>query len=65
MYKNQKLMDWIVFCGAACILLLAVIPMMIFPNQSRAVVVAMNEVVTTNLGATYLVLGLAIFCFVL
>lgn len=65
MYKNQKLMDWIVFCGAACILLLAVIPMMIFPNQSRAVVVAMNEVVTTNLGATYLTLGLAIFCFVL
>ncbi|MCS4485707.1 BCCT family transporter [Staphylococcus americanisciuri] len=58
-------MDWIVFGGAAFVLLLAVIPMMVFPKQSRSVVVAMNEFVTTNLGATYLVLGLTIFCFVL
>ncbi|MCS4485708.1 BCCT family transporter [Staphylococcus americanisciuri] len=58
-------MDWIVFGGAAFVLLLAVIPMIVFPKQSRSVVVAINEFVTTNLGATYLVLGVAIFCFVL
>ncbi|WP_258007325.1 BCCT family transporter [Staphylococcus sp. 17KM0847] len=58
-------MDWIVFCGTALVLLMAVTPMMVFPQQSRAVVMAMNEFVTTKLGATYLVLGLAIFCFVL
>lgn len=64
-HRKNKLMDWIVFCGTALVLLLAVIPMMVFPKQSRSVVVAMNDFVTTNLGATYLVLGLTIFCFVL
>lgn len=58
-------MDWVVFIGTAIVLLMAVIPMMVFPEQSRAVVVAMNGFVTSKMGAIYLVLGLAIFCFVL
>ncbi|MBA8762682.1 BCCT family transporter [Staphylococcus coagulans] len=58
-------MDWVVFIGTAIVLLMAVIPMMVFPEQSRSVVVAMNNFVTSKLGAIYLVLGLAIFCFVL
>ncbi|MBI5974409.1 BCCT family transporter [Staphylococcus canis] len=58
-------MDWFVFCGAALVLLIAVIPMMVFPDQSRSVVIAMNEFVTSKLGAVYLVLGLAIFAFVM
>lgn len=65
MHKNNKLMDWVVFIGTAIVLLMAVIPMMVFPEQSRAVVVAMNGFVTSKMGAIYLVLGLAIFCFVL
>ncbi|NBK47069.1 BCCT family transporter [Staphylococcus delphini] len=58
-------MDWVVFIGTAIVLLMAVIPMMVFAEQSRAVVVAMNGFVTSKMGAIYLVLGLAIFCFVL
>ncbi|PNZ78986.1 BCCT family transporter [Mammaliicoccus stepanovicii] len=63
--KDKRLIDWTVFGGTVFVLLMAVLPMMVFPKQSRAVVVALNEFVTTKLGAVYLVLGLVIFCFVL
>ncbi|GGI43391.1 choline transporter [Mammaliicoccus stepanovicii] len=65
MRKDKRLIDWTVFGGTVFVLLMAVLPMMVFPKQSRAVVVALNEFVTTKLGAVYLVLGLVIFCFVL
>lgn len=65
MLQNRKMIDWVVFIGTALALLLTVIPMMVFPDQSRAVVMAMNEFVTSKLGAIYLVLGLTIFGFVL
>lgn len=59
------MIDWVVFIGTALALLLTVIPMMVFPDQSRSVVMAMNDFVTSKLGALYLVLGLTIFGFVL
>ncbi len=65
MQKKSNQMDWFVFFGAALVLLIAVVPMMVFPDQSRSVVMAMNDFVTSKLGAVYLVLGLAIFAFVM
>lgn len=65
MQKKSQRIDWFVFSGAAIVLLIAVIPMMVFPEQSRSVVMTLNDFVTSKLGAVYLVLGLAVFAFVL
>ena len=63
--KKNKVMDWFTFFGTVLVLLIAVIPMMVFPKASQGVITSINDFISTNVGPVYLVLGLAIFFFVL
>lgn len=63
--KNNKVMDWTTFIGSSVILLIAVIPMMVFPKASQEVITTMNNAVSSALGSIYLLIGLAILIFVL
>lgn len=63
--KKNKVMDWTTFIGSSVILLIAVIPMMVFPKASQEVITKMNDAVSSTLGSVYLLIGLAILIFVL
>lgn len=63
--KKNKVMDWTTFIGSSVILLIAVIPMMVFPKASQEVITKMNDAVSSALGSVYLFIGLAILIFVL
>ena len=63
--KKNKVMDWTTFIGSSVILLIAVIPMMVFPKASQEVITKMNDAVSSALGSVYLLIGLAILIFVL
>ncbi|WP_436862744.1 BCCT family transporter [Staphylococcus caeli] len=63
--KNNRVMDWTTFIGSSVILLIAVIPMMVFPKASQEVITTMNNAVSSALGSIYLLIGLAILIFVL
>ncbi|WFD53843.1 BCCT family transporter [Staphylococcus saprophyticus] len=63
--KKNKVMDWTTFIGSSVILLIAVIPMMVFPKASQDVITKMNDAVSSALGSVYLLIGLAILIFVL
>nr|WP_245335467.1 MULTISPECIES: BCCT family transporter [unclassified Staphylococcus] len=58
-------MDWTTFIGSSLILLIAVIPMMVFPKASQDIITHLNEVVSSTLGSIYLLIGLATLIFVL
>lgn len=58
-------MDWTTFIGAVVVLLVAVIPMMVFPKVSQDVITRINDAISGSLGAVYLALGLLILGFVL
>lgn len=58
-------MDWTTFIGAVVVLLVAVIPMMVFPKASQDVITRINDAISGSLGAVYLALGLLILGFVL
>ena len=58
-------MDWTTFIGSSLILLIAVIPMMVFPKASQDIITHLNEVVSSTLGSVYLLIGLATLIFVL
>src|SRR5699024_11749497 len=51
--------------GSSLILLIAVIPMMVFPKASQDIITHLNEVVSSTLGSIYLLIGLATLIFVL
>ncbi|MDN6848520.1 MAG: BCCT family transporter [Staphylococcus equorum] len=63
--KKNKVMDWTTFIGSSVILLIAVIPMMVFPKASQEIIMKMNEAVVSTIGSVYLFIGLAILIFVL
>ncbi|MCY1563493.1 BCCT family transporter [Staphylococcus pettenkoferi] len=63
--KKGKVMDWTTFIGAVVVLLVAVIPMMVFPKVSQDVITRINDAISGSLGAVYLALGLLILGFVL
>ncbi|WP_243292873.1 BCCT family transporter [Bacillus sp. FJAT-47783] len=56
--KENKIMDWPTFYGALVLLLLVAIPLIIFPEQGEAIVLAANSFLTEKFGSLYLVLGL-------
>ena len=58
-------MDWTTFIGTVVVLLVAVIPMMVFPKASQDVITRINDAISGSLGAVYLALGLLILGFVL
>ncbi|WP_020007972.1 BCCT family transporter [Salinicoccus albus] len=63
--KKNNLMDWPTFIVSLLILLSVVIPLIVFPEASNAVIMSLNSMVTTGLGAVYLALGLAVFLFII
>lgn len=63
--ERVKVMDWTTFVGSSLILLIAVIPMMVFPKASQDIITHLNEVVSSTLGSIYLLIGLATLIFVL
>lgn len=63
--KKNRVMDWTTFIGSSVILLIAVIPMMVFPKASQDIITKMNEAVVSTIGSVYLFIGLAILIFVL
>ncbi|MCY6991498.1 BCCT family transporter [Staphylococcus argensis] len=63
--KKRKVMDWTTFIGTVVVLLVAVIPMMVFPKASQDVITRINDAISGSLGAVYLALGLLILGFVL
>lgn len=63
--KKHKVMDWWTFYGTVAVLLIAVIPMMVFPKASQEVITSINDIISDSLGAWYLLLGLIVFAFVL
>ncbi|MDV3052305.1 BCCT family transporter [Staphylococcus ureilyticus] len=63
--ERVKVMDWTTFIGSSLILLIAVIPMMVFPKASQDIITHLNEVVSSTLGSIYLLIGLATLIFVL
>ena len=63
--RKEKVMDWTTFIGVVIVLLLAVIPMMVFPKASETIITDINSAISNSIGSVYLFLGLAIFCFVL
>ena len=52
--KKNKVMDWTTFIGSSVILLIAVIPMMVFPKASQDIITNMNEAVVSTIGSVYL-----------
>jgi len=58
-------MDWWTFYGTVAVLLVAVIPMMVFPKASQEVITSLNDMISNSLGPWYLLLGLIVFGFVL
>lgn len=63
--KQHKVMDWWTFYGTVAVLLIAVIPMMVFPKASQEVITSINDMISNSLGPWYLTLGLIVFAFVL
>ena len=63
--KKHKVMDWWTFYGTVAVLLIAVIPMMVFPKASQEVITSINDMISDTLGPWYLTLGLIVFAFVL
>lgn len=63
--ERVKVMDWTTFIGSSLILLIAVIPMMVFPKASQDIITYLNDVVSSTLGSVYLLIGLATLIFVL
>ena len=63
--ERVKVMDWTTFIGSSLILLIAVIPMMVFPMASQDIITHLNDVVSSTLGSIYLLIGLATLIFVL
>ncbi|MBW0765512.1 BCCT family transporter [Mammaliicoccus fleurettii] len=63
--KKHRVMDWWTFYGTVAVLLIAVIPMMVFPKASQEVITSINDMISNTLGTWYLTLGLIVFAFVL
>ena len=59
--RKEKVMDWTTFIGVVIVLLLAVIPMMVFPKASETIITDINSAISNSIGSVYLFLGLAIF----
>lgn len=63
--KKFKLMDWVTFTISLLILLSVVIPLLAFPDASSQVILSLNDLITSKLGAVYLGIGLAVLIFIL
>lgn len=63
--KKYNLMDWPTFVISLLILLSVVIPLLVFPEASSSIIMYLNGMVTSGLGAVYLALGLGVLFFVL
>lgn len=63
--KHFKAMDWGTFILAVIVLLSVVIPLIFFPTVSEQIILTLNDMVTGQIGALYLGMGLAVLIFVL
>ncbi|KGX88155.1 BCCT family transporter [Pontibacillus litoralis] len=62
---KSKLIDWPTFIGAFFLLLAVTIPLILFPEQGEAIVVTAKDALTQNFGVLYMIMGIAIFIFLL
>ncbi|QTM98770.1 BCCT family transporter [Sediminibacillus dalangtanensis] len=62
---KNRLIDWPTFIGALIILLAVTIPLVLFPEQGEAFVLAANDFVTQNFGVVYLLVGFVLFFFLI
>lgn len=65
MNEKNNLMDWQTFVGALLLILLVTVPLMVFPDQGEAFVLAASNYLTSHFGLLYLLMGLTIFGFLL
>ncbi|MYL29915.1 BCCT family transporter [Halobacillus halophilus] len=62
---KKQIMDWKTFGGALALLLFVSLPLLIFPEQGKEIVLAANEIVTQRLGFLFLSVGLVMLLFLL
>lgn len=62
---SKHLMDWKTFFGALGLLLFVSVPLLVFPEQGKEIVLAANDVVTQKLGIIFLSVGLLLLLFLL
>ena len=58
-------MDWTTFIGVVIVLLLAVIPMMVFPKASETIITDINSAISNLDWFCLFILRISYFCFVL
>lgn len=63
MYKH--IMDWKTFIGALMLLIFVSVPLIVFPEQGKEIVLSINDVVTQKLGILFLTVGLFLLLFLL
>ncbi|KUP07843.1 choline transporter [Bacillus coahuilensis p1.1.43] len=62
---KNSVIDWTTFFGALILLLGVTIPLILFPGKGQVFVNQLNEFITTKLGVLYLIMGLAVFIFLI
>ncbi|GGD19937.1 BCCT family transporter [Pontibacillus salipaludis] len=62
---NKKIMDWPTFAGALFLLLSVTIPLILFPQKGQVIVDKLQDIITTNFGVVFMIVGLGIFLFLL
>ncbi|WP_059282283.1 BCCT family transporter [Bacillus coahuilensis] len=62
---KNSVIDWTTFFGALILLLGVTIPLILFPDKGQVFVNQLNEFITTKLGVLYLIMGLAVFIFLI
>ena len=63
--ESMKLIDKPTFAGSLALLLLVTVPLIIWPDEGALWVKIARDFVVTNLGVSYLVLGISAFLFML
>ncbi|WP_431801642.1 BCCT family transporter [Halobacillus andaensis] len=62
---RKELMDWKTFWGALSLLICVSLPLIIFPEKGKEVVLAANDIVTQRLGFLFLSVGLVMLLFLI
>ncbi|WP_270180768.1 BCCT family transporter [Alkalihalobacillus sp. CinArs1] len=62
---STNIMDWKTFLGALALLIFVSLPLLIFPQQGKNIVLTLNDVVTGHMGVVFLTIGLLLLLFLL